>query len=303
MGLSFRLISRRLQADFCLMGLALIWGSTFVVIKGALDDVSPLLLVTVRFLIAGAILSPLALTVPRGFSRETLQGGAILGTLLFLGFWLQTTGMEHTTPSRSAFITGTAVIFTPILSVLLAIRRPSVTSVCGAALATGGLWLLTSPAEGGHGFGRGEVLTLLCAICFAGHILALDHWTRRGDKRRIAFLQVATVGILGILPTIFVEHRWLDRLRFNPTPRLLVAMAIMVLLATALALFVQSIVQSWTTPTRAAVIFAMEPVFAAITAWFIDGEILAGASLVGALLIFAGMIVAELRPPWAATAE
>ncbi len=279
------------------MGLALIWGSTFVVIKAALDDISPLLLVTVRFLIAGAILSPLVLTAPRVIGRETLTGGAVLGALLFLGFWFQTTGMEHTTPSRSAFITGTAVIFTPLLSVLLRIRRPSVTSVCGAALATAGLWLLTSPGEGGRGFGQGEVLTLLCAICFAGHILAMDHYTRRGDKRRIAFLQVATVGVLGILPTIFVEHLALDGLRFNPTPRLLVAMAIMALLATALALFVQSIVQSWTTPTRAAVIFAMEPVFAALTAWIVDDEILAGAALAGALLILAGMIVAELRPP------
>jgi drug/metabolite transporter (DMT)-like permease len=233
-----------------------------------------------------------------------VTGGAALGILLLLGFWFQTTGMEHTTPSRSAFITGTAVIFTPLLSLLLRIRRPSVTSVCGALLATVGLWLLTRPGDGGRGFGRGEFLTLLCAICFAGHILALDHYTRRGDKRKIAFLQVATVGVLAIVPAIFVEHLWLDRLRFHPTPRLFWAMAIMVLLATALALLVQSIVQSWTTPTRAAVIFALEPVFAALTAWIVDGEMLAGAALVGALLIFAGMIVAELRPPRAiASAE
>lgn len=290
-------LSRRLQADLWLLGLSFIWGSTFVVIKGALDDVSPLLLVTIRFLLAAAILSPLLLTAKTPLSRETLKGGIVLGVLLLAGFWFQTTGMQHTTPSRSAFITGTAVIFTPFLSVLLGIRRPSITSVFGAALATVGLWLLTSPTEGGGGFGRGEMLTLMCAIVFAGHILALDHFTRQGDKRRIAFLQVAIVGVLGIIPTFFVEHLWLDRIRFNPTPRLAIAMAVMVLMATALALFVQSIVQVWTTPTRAAVIFVMEPVFAALTAWVLEGEVLAGAALVGALLILAGMIVAELKPP------
>jgi len=290
-------LNRRLQADLWLLGLSFIWGSTFVVIKGALDDISPLLLITIRFLFAGAILSPLILTAKRPIGRETLTGGAVLGLLLFAGFWFQTTGMQYTTPSRSAFITGTAVIFTPFLSLVLGIRRPAMTSVFGAALATAGLWLLTSPAEGGSGFGRGETLTLMCAVVFAGHIIALDHYTRRGDKRTIAFLQVATVGVLGILPAVFVEHLWLDRLRFTPTPRLAVAMAILVLLATALALLIQSLVQAWTTPTRAAVIFVMEPVFAALTAWVVEGEVLAGAALAGAVLILAGMIVAEIRPP------
>lgn len=290
-------LSRRLQADLWLLALSFIWGSTFVVIKGALDDVSPLLLITIRFLLAGAILSPLLLTAKIPFTGATLRGGFVLGLLLLAGFWFQITGMQYTTPSRSAFITGTAVIFTPFLSVLLGIRRPSMTSVFGAALATVGLWLLTSPTESGGGFGRGETLTLMCAIVFSGHILALDHFTRDGDKHRIAFLQVATVGVLGIIPTFFVEHLWLDRIRFNPTPRLAIGMAVMVLLATALALFIQSVVQAWTTPTRAAVIFVMEPVFAALTAWVVEGEVLAGVALVGALLILAGMIVAELKPP------
>jgi len=293
-------LSRRLQADLWIIALSAIWGCTFVVIKRALDDISPMLFIAVRFSIAAALLLFLvprpARTGPmpaegRHALRSALPGGLVIGGLLFAGFVFQTIGIQHTTPARSAFITGMYVIFTPLLSMVLGIRRPSVDSFTGAGLAFVGLYLLTSPGGSGGGFGRGELLTVFCAIAFSGHLLAVDHYTRLHDKRTLAFLQVAVVAVLAVAPAAFLETT-----RFNATPRLFVALGVTAVMATAVAFLILNVVQSWTTPTRAAIIFAAEPVFAALTSWVVEGEILAGAALAGAGLILAGMLTAELGP-------
>ncbi len=288
-------LSRRLRADLWLAALALVWGATFVIVKSALADSAPLLFVGLRFTLAAIVLAPVLAAAPSAARNATaLAGGLVTGTLLFAGYALQTLGLERTTPSRSAFITGTAVVFTPLISVILRIRRPSPTSVAGAILATWGLYLLTRPA-GGPGIGDG--LTLGCAICFAGHLIAIDHWTRRAHPGVIATGQVALTGLLGLLTAFTLEPIGLGEVRFTPTPRLIVAIAVTALLATALALWIQTTVQAWTTPTRAAIILALEPVFAALTSWLFEGEILGRGGIAGAALILAGMIVAEWRPP------
>ncbi|HEY3174589.1 MAG TPA: DMT family transporter [Candidatus Polarisedimenticolia bacterium] len=213
------------------------------------------------------------------------------GVLLFTGFVLQTIGIQYTTPARSAFITGMYVIFTPLLSILLRLRRPSINSFVGAALALAGLHLLTNPTGSGGGFGRGEFLTLLCAVAFSGHLLAVDHYTRRFSRPAIAFLQVAMVGALGLAPALLLEP-----MRLRATPGLLAALAVTSLMGTALAFWVLNMVQAWTTPSRAAIIFAAEPVFAALTSWVVEEEVLRGAAMAGAALILAGMLWAEIGP-------
>lgn len=290
-------LSLRHRAELSIIGLSAIWGCTFVVIKRALDDISPMLFIVTRFAVAAALMW---LLLPRGLfaggapsedrRRGLLVGGAVTGILLFAGFTFQTIGIQYTSPARSAFITGMYVIFTPLLSIVLRLRRPAATSFVGAALAFGGLYLLTSPGGSGGGFGLGELLTMFCAIAFAGHLLAVDHYTRRHDKRAIAFLQVAAVGLLAA-PAVALEP-----IRFDPTMRLIGALAVTAILGTALAFWLLNAVQSWTTPTRAAIIFAAEPVFAAVTSWVVEGESLAGPALLGAAMILAGMLTAELAP-------
>ncbi|HKY33770.1 MAG TPA: DMT family transporter [Candidatus Polarisedimenticolia bacterium] len=281
-------LSRRLQADLWIILLSAIWGCTFVVLKRALDDISPMLLVLVRFTLAAPLLW---LLVPAGALQPgALRGGAVTGLLLFLGFAAQTIGIQWTTPARSGFITGMYLVFTPLLAVLVKRRWPSVDSLAGVAMATAGLFLLTQPAGSGAGFGRGEILTLLCAAAFAGHLLAVDHYTRLFDKSGIAFLQVAAVAVLA-LPCLALETP-----RLQVTLRLMAALGVMAVLATAIAFYVLNTVQSWTTPTRAAIIFAAEPVFAALTSWLAEGERLTAGALAGAGLIVAGMLSAELSP-------
>lgn len=286
-------LNRRLQADLCIVVLSAIWGSTFVVIKWALDDISPFLYITLRFSAAAIPLYFLVRKEAFGgeTSRATLVGGAVTGALLFTGFAFQTIGIQYTSAARSAFITGMYVIFTPLLSILLRIRRPSMNSILGAILALAGLHLLTNPTAGGGGFGRGEFLTLLCAIAFSGHLIAVDHYTRRHDRAAIAFLQVAVVALLAVAPALFLEDT-----RFVATRGLFAALAVTSILGTALAFWLLNMVQAWTTPTRAAIIFAAEPVFAALTSWLVEGEVLKGLALIGAGLILSGMLMAEIGP-------
>lgn len=294
-------LSRRLQADLSIIGLSAIWGCTFVVVKRALEDVSPLLFITIRFALAALplwLLSSRAARGGPGTLSGAARGGVVTGALLFTGFLFQTVGIQYTTPARSAFITAMYVIFTPLLSIVLGLRSPSVHSFLGALMALSGLFLLTRPTEGGAGFGYGELLTLLCALAFSGHLLAVDHYTRRHDKSAIAFLQVAVVALLAIGPTILLEP-----VRFVPTPRLLVAVAITSIIGTAIAFYVLNLVQSWTTPTRAAIIFAAEPVFAAVTSRLVDGEVLGAAGIGGAAMILAGILLAEIRPGASRQAE
>ncbi|HET6371971.1 MAG TPA: DMT family transporter [Candidatus Polarisedimenticolia bacterium] len=286
-------LSRRLQADLCIVGLSAIWGCTFVVSKRALDEISPLLFIAVRFAVASSVL---VFLIPRGSLASLSRGGLpragiVTGLLLFTGFVFQTTGLQHTTPSRSAFITGMYVIFTPLLALLLRMRGPSLNSIVGAILAAVGLYLLTAPQAGGSGFGTGETLTLLCALAFSGHLLAVDHYTRRHDARSVAFLQILTVAVLAIAAAGLLETP-----RLILSPGLVAALVVTSLLATALALYVLNLVQSWTTPTRAAIIFAAEPVFAALTSWVVEGEVLSRAAVIGAILILAGMLTAEIGP-------
>jgi drug/metabolite transporter (DMT)-like permease len=285
-------LSRRGIADLTILGLSALWGCTFVVIKQALHDASPLVYMTLRFGVGAALLLPL---VPRGALRGpagagALRGGLIVGLCLASGFAFQTYGLVYTTPARSAFITGVNVIFTPLLAVLLGMRRPRTSTLAGAALAMVGMYLLTDPMAEGGGMGRGEWLTLVCAVCFAGHLLSLDHFTRKHDQAAIAFLQVALVAVgAGLaLP-------WAETIRFNPTPRLIAALAITSVLGTAFAFYVFSRVQSWTTPARAAVLFSSEPVFAALTSWVVEGERLSAVATGGAGLILAGILTAELN--------
>ncbi len=282
-------LSRRGIADLLILGLSAIWGCTFVVIKQALDDASPLVYMALRFGTGALLLRPL---VPRGALRApgTLKGGFVVGLLLAGGFTFQTYGLVHTTPARSAFITGVNVIFTPLLAVLIGMRSPRASTLAGAAMALTGMYLLTDPMAHGGGMGRGEWLTLVCAVCFAGHLLALDHFTRKHDQASIAFMQIGVVGLVAALAL-----PWAEEAKLNLTPRLISALVITSVIGTALAFYVFSRVQSWTTPARAAVLFSSEPVFAALTSWLVEGEILSAVAMGGAGLILAGILTAELN--------
>ena len=286
-----------LKADLSLLGIAAVWGSTFVVVKRALDDASPFVFLVWRFAIAAAALAWIYRRNIFPVRREHIRDGGILGLLLCIGFGFQTLGLLHTTPSRSAFLTGLYVVAVPIIAAILRLRGLTPGSLVGASLATAGMYLLTGGGDpeapgGAAGLGRGEALTLMCALAFAAHIIGVDIFTRRHDARSLAFWQVAGAGALCVPLAAFAETP-----RMEPTPALLAAIAVCALGGTALAFAVQNAVQAKTTPARTAIIFATEPVFAAATSYVVEGETLAPRAIGGAVLILFGMLAAEMPGP------
>ncbi len=286
-------------AHLLLLAVVFVWGATFVLVKDALQDASPLLFNLLRMALAFLALVIVNRRQLRHISRHALLSGMIVGIFLSAGYQFQTAGLALTTPAKSAFITGLVVVFVPLLTIVPALRSantppPRWTTAIGALLAFSGLILLTTPAGTTPqnlfaSIGAGDLLTLVCAIAFAGHLLALAHTSHRVPTAQLATLQI---GVAALVMAITLPLGGKPHL--SVTPRLLVALTITSLLATAAAFTIQSWAQKHLPPTHTALLLTLEPVFACLTSFLVLHEHLGGRSLMGAALILAGIAVIEL---------
>lgn len=277
----------RTKAELLLLSCTLIWGGTFTVTKTGLENVSPMLFVAIRFTIATLLFLPFVMGGIRNMSRTTFKGGLIIGVLLFVGFVAQTIGLQHTSASKSGFITGLLVVFTPLFQIMFSRQLPKVGNMVGVILVTVGLYFLTSPE--GSEFNVGDILTLICAAVFGLYIVFIDIYTRTGDVKQIAFLQFAVTSAGGLAGALLFED-----VLFEPTGELMWGIAYLALLATLYTLTIQTKYQKETSPTRAAIIFSVEPVFAAVIAYFVLGETIGLQGAFGGGIIVVGLLVSEL---------
>ncbi len=287
-------MSRTVKAHVLLVLVTLVWGVTFTVIKDALRDISPLFFNTVRMALAAATLALIYRRSLARLSAGAVRQGMLVGAFLWVGYEFQTTGLLLTTPSKSAFLTGLSVILVPIFLALFWRRRLRAWTWAGVLAAFAGLYLLTVPAGGRElslgSINLGDLLTLGCAVGFGFQIIFLGRATRRWPFEQIATLQAVTCAVLMALtvPALETAHAvW--------SPRVIIAILVTGLLGTAAAFTIQAWAQQFTAPTYTALIFALEPVFAWITSYLVLGERLGYRGGLGALLILAGIIVAELK--------
>jgi drug/metabolite transporter (DMT)-like permease len=294
-----RRLSDSTLAHLLLLAVVIIWGSTFVLVKDALQDASPLLFNLLRMSVAFIALAVVNRRQLRHISRSSLLASLIVGVFLAAGYQFQTAGLALTTPAKSGFITGLVVVFVPIFTILPALRSPNTpaprwTTAIGVILAFSGLLLLTTPAQTSWhplfvSIGLGDMLTLACAVAFAAHLLTLSHASSQVPTGQLATLQIgAAAALMAItLPLGGRPH-------LSITPRLLIALAITSLLATAAAFTIQSWAQQHLPPTHTAILLTLEPVFAGLTSFFVLHERLGRRSLCGAALILAGIASIEL---------
>jgi len=303
----------KFRAYLLMLLVVAVWGSTFVVVKGALADATPAAFNLVRMTLAFAVLAVLYHRAWRQMRAWQVAGGAVVGLCLAVGYQFQTTGLALTTPSKSAFITGLLVVMVPLLALIPGLRapgaqRPHGVAYLSALMAFVGIVLLTSPAAapgpatlmGGlahllpdlHSINRGDLLSLGCALGFSFHCIALSRTSPRIGFRTLAILQVGFCALFMALSLPFIEHP-----QIHWTPRLGLALAIVVLLATAAAFSVQSWAQSVLPASHMALLLTMEPVFAWVTSFVVMGERLGARPAVGALLILAGIVLTEMFPP------
>jgi drug/metabolite transporter (DMT)-like permease len=282
-------IPKLLHADLWLLLITLIWGCTFVIVKKSLAQVSPILFIALRFWVGTVVLAAIMPGALRNVSLKTLRRGLILSVLLLGGFVFQTLGLRGTISSRSAFITSLAVLLVPILGYFVFHRRPGIRTLIGVLMATIGLGMLTLntiPMD----FSGGDGLTFVCAIVFALHILFIGRYLPDSDFRQLAILQMAGSALLCTLILLVIETPFLV-----PDATFYLYLFITGVLATGLAFYVQVKAQRVTTPNRTALIFSLEPFFAALAAYLVLGESLTRKGWIGGLFIVAGILISEFR--------
>jgi len=282
-----------LRADLALAGAAFLFGTTFLVMQDPVEDVEPIPFITARFAIGALVLLPLVVVplwrrsaTPKGHNG-LLRDGAIAGTALAAGYVFQTTGLQYTTSSVSAFLTYLLVVFVPLVSAVVLRRPPRPATAAGVGLAVAGLYLLTEGA--GIGFGRGEVFSVLCALAFAVHILVLADMVQRHDVVALNAAQFAFVAL-----ALFVPGLLLGGYGFSGAAW--VAAIYTGIVVNAVAFGLQLWGQRRVSPSRTALVLMLEPVFAAILG-YVDGERLGAVGAAGAGLILAGILVSEWPAP------
>lgn len=293
---------KKYSAESILIFVTLIWGATFAIIKLALVNVSPMVFITIRFSFATILLLPFFLKKAKNISRTAVLCGLLLGVMYFLGFSTQTIGLKYTTATKSGFITGTFILFTPIFQYLFEKKVPGKGNLIGISFVITGLIMLSSQGnsildiftEIGSGFNIGDFFTLLCAVSYAMYLVYLDIISKKYDYMLLVFLQISSTAILGIIAAITLHLTGLENIKFIFGGNLVFAFLYTSILATVLATTLQTKYQKVITPTKAGIIFSFEPIFSAVIAYYFINEKVSRFSLIGGILIFTGLLVTEL---------
>lgn len=273
-------------ADVGLFYAAAIWGSTFVVVKSALAGIDPVMMVAYRFLFAGGVMVPFILWSGRRLF-DGLGRALFLSVILALLYLPQTIGLKYTTASNSGFITGLFVFFIPFFLRTIFKRRPTVMEIVASAVSLAGLWILTG---GMRDINIGDTITLLAAMTYALHVLYSDKYMKMDiDPYVISCQQFLLVGLISLLAGTVLG------LDFEVhSAEAVWAVVFLALFPTLSAFLIQMLAQKITSPLRVSLIFALEPVFAAIFAWTIGGEAFVAHRALGGLLIFVALILSGL---------
>jgi drug/metabolite transporter (DMT)-like permease len=298
----------KLRAYLLMTFVVAVWGSTFVLIKGALADATPAAFNLIRMTLAFALLAIAYHRYWHMIRRTQILSGAVVGLCLAAGYQFQTIGLVRTTPSKSAFITGLVVVLVPLFSIVPSLRPPGAraprwNAFLGATLAFIGILFLTAPPVAGSAssitsllpdlssINIGDLLTFGCPIGFAFHCIALGHVSPRIPFQPLAILQVGFCALFMAISLPLIE-----RPHIHVTSRLITALVIAAALATAAAFSIQSWAQSILPSTHTALLLTLEPVFAWITSYLITGERLGLVPAAGAILILSGIALTELVP-------
>ncbi len=282
------------KAEALLVLMTLIWGATFTFTKQGLDDTTPFLYIILRFLLALILSLVTFRKYIKLIDKKMAVQGIILGLFFGGGFLLQTLGLKLTEASKSGFITGITVVITPFIFSLIEKKKVKFWSKVGVVLATPGLWLFSNPDI--DNINMGDVLTLISTLFWAFYIVYMDIFTkdrnRKGESGAMVILQY--VGALPLTILAFLIFELPQGVYINPTYNLLVSVLFNGVMASFIVTIIHTSVQKYSSPVKAALIFALEPVFAALFAFAILGELMTGIEYIGGAILLSGVLVSEL---------
>jgi drug/metabolite transporter (DMT)-like permease len=288
-------LSRRAAlAELALVGIAAVWGLTFVMVQDAIAILPTLAFLAYRFSLATAIVAPVFWRRLRELPRDGWNAALVMGVFLTLGYIFQTLGLEHTSPSDAGFITGLFVVLTPVFGAIFLRQRISGLAWVAAAVSALGLYLLSG--AGGDFSLRGDGLVFLAACSFAAHILATGRAAGRYDTGALLVIQLGVAGA-----ACFVLAAVNGDLEVPRGETVWSALIVTAVFASALGFFVQTYAQQHAPPARTALILASEPAFAGLFGYLLADDRLSAVAWLGAALIMASIVAVELIPRWRTT--
>lgn len=275
-------------ADLGLVSVTFFWGTTFILSKIVLEEISLTTYLVIRLNLAAIALSIYALKFRQHFRTETLVHGIVLGIFLFLSYLFQMWGIQFTTASNAGFITGLNVVFVPLFSMFFFRDRPRISSLIGVGFATIGIYFLS----GGDymALNKGDWLIFICAITVTFHVIFTGRYAKKHNIYLLTAVQLSTTGILSLF-LFFIESSSLTQ----HSIKIYLILIYLAFFGTVYAFLMQTAMQRFTTATRTALVFSLEPVFAALFAFIIANELLSISGWIGGALIIFGMLIAEVR--------
>lgn len=282
-------VALRRTAELALVGIAAIWGLTFVMVQDAIELLPTMAFLGYRFAAAALIVTVVFWRPLRRLRREGWVAGASMGVFLTAGYVFQTLGLEETTASNAGFITGLFVVLTPLLGAVF--LRERITGIAWAAAATSALGLYLLSGSGGDLDLRGDGLVFLCAVSFAAHILATGRAVKNHDVGALLVVQLTVCGAVCLALAVA-----LGDIEAPEGGTVWSALIVTALLASALGFFVQTFAQRHASPARTALILASEPAFAGLFGYLLADERLSAVGWTGAALILVAIVAVELAP-------
>jgi len=285
---------RVVRGSLMLVLTALIWGLAFTAQSVGVETIGVFTFTFARNALAVVVLSPLLLRgrrAPAGAARpvggwkQLLIGGLCCGAVMFAGSVLQLFGIAQTSVGKAGFITTLYILIVPVFGLLLG-RKPKPAFWLSVVIALAGMYLLC--VRQGFSMGRGDLLVLLCAVAFAGHILVVDHFSARLDGVQLSILQFLVSALLSLLPMLVIERPALESLRAAWAPILYTGA-----LSSGVGFTLQVLAQKDVNPVVASLLMSLESVFAALGGWIILGQALSGREILGCALVFAAVLLVQ----------
>ena len=292
----------RFLGEIVILLITLLWGSTFVIVKQSLNDISSMLYVAIRFSLAAVVLLPIFLLKWDKKKKFIIWPGVFLGIWLFLGFTVQTMGLGLTTATKSGFITGIFVVLIPFFQIFIEKKKPSKGIVTGICLVFLGLVFLFSGGNSvfeffsliGNDLNFGDFLTFLCAIFFAVHVVYIDKLSKENSLLSLLFSQLITVSVLSFIFTGIFSITSIEQIKAEFSGYAIFSLLFTAIIATLMNIGLQTKFQKSVSPSKAGIIYSFEPLFAALLAYIVLNEKIGKFGYIGSALIFSGLIVSEI---------
>lgn len=279
---------KNLPAKLALLTVAVIWGSSLVVVKGTVNDLPPCLLLALRFTIACAVLCVAFRRRLKLLNREYLKSGAMIGLCLFLAYFSQTVGVMFAMPGKSAFLSSIYCVIVPFLFWAVNKHKPDIYHFVAAVICVIGIGFSSITAD--FTIGKGDFLALLSGFFFAAHIVSIAKFGKGKDPVLITILQFGYSGLFSWIAGLLFE-----RASVTLTVQAVSGILYLSLMCTGVALLLQNIGQKYTDPSSASILLSLESVFGVLFSVIFCSEVLTLRLTIGFLLIFAAVLISETK--------